>query len=50
MCKEYLVDTLPTFVVVKENWNNIIHVKSCTSKEDVIKIFDTALHNMGETL
>lgn len=47
LVKEYLVDMIPTFVVVKDDWKNIIHIKNCSNKEDVRKIFDTAVHNLG---
>jgi thioredoxin-like negative regulator of GroEL len=48
LVEKYLIDSIPSFVVVKENWDNILHVKSCSNKEDVRKIFDTAIHNTGE--
>ena len=47
LLKEFPVDSIPSYAVVKENWNNVIHLMSCNDKEDVRKIFDTAIHNMG---
>lgn len=32
LAKIYLVDTIPTFVVVKDKWDNIIHIKNCNEK------------------
>jgi hypothetical protein len=47
LLKEFPVDSIPSFAVIKENWNNVIHLMGCNDKEDVRKIFDTAIHNMG---
>ena len=47
LAKDYLVDTVPTFVVIKETTNNILHIMNCNNKEDVRKIFDTAIYSMG---
>jgi hypothetical protein len=47
LMKEFPIDSIPSFAVVKQSWNNVIHLKSCNDKDDVRKIFDTAIHNMG---
>lgn len=39
------LQTIPSFVVVKEKWNNPIHVVPGVNEENVRKAFDTAAHN-----
>lgn len=48
LSKIFLVDMIPTFVVVKQNWNNPIHIMNCNTKDDVTKIFHTAVNNKEE--